>query len=819
MTRPPARRQRFAASTLLLACQVLAITLGILDLASNAWQHAGEPPVILLSILALASIIAATRRPALGVCLALLPLATAPLFPTSGHAILPLLATTAAAMVRWRARAVLLLAAGYTTLVVTDAVLLGAPARTLTYTTVLAAGLAMGWALRVLVHRSRRGAARVAGLERRVAAIRRDERASLADELSQMLVDGLEESAFSLQHALPSADATELTEALASVEQGARTALGRLRHLVSTLRAGPDPTGDRVELATAIEGAEDLLVGHGHPVALETAGVPDWLAGERARLVVDCLREAVDHVREHAPAGAACTIAVSTADDSLVLRVEHPLPGSAPGTLGIGLRRATERVERLGGSLRVVADGSWALTATVPLRPTAAGPAPAPVPRAPRTWVPLDAPGLGRMVVALPAVVALAREVPLTLTRAAAGIPGWTDGIWWSLLWLGIAATAWSARAGAAVLAVGLATGIVSWSGLPDFVPAAPQVSLAFALTVTVAARRPGLTFACLAAWAAYLPLWSRGGLDAGTALALFVVPCLGALVGLVVHHFVSVRADQLADLARLHAEQQEARALERHQLAGELHDIVAHQLSLVGLRIMGLRDSTDVGELRRGVQQVASITASARADLATLVHVMRAHHEAASADRAEVGRATWLTPSAAAEGVATTLRQAGHPVTVSTAADADACDATTHKTVSRILREATTNILRYAPDGGACHIEVSGTERAIEVVVSSPLPATPVVDPLSTGYGLLGLQERAALTGGDFAAGPRDERWVVRATLPRWGAGPALLPRSGAERWQGGRVDDAELDRAHEHLRARPHPELLGDAREVLLH
>ena len=64
---------------------------------------------------------------------------------------------------------------------------------------------------------------------------------------------------------------------------------------------------------------------------------------------------------------------------------------------------------------------------------------------------------------------------------------------------------------------------------------------------------------------------------------------------------------------------------------------------------------ATQVAEtvLRDTVGQVAAITASARADLTTLVTVMRAHHEGAAADRAEAAQATWLTPPLAAAGVA----------------------------------------------------------------------------------------------------------------------------------------------------------------------
>ena len=120
-----------------------------------------------------------------------------------------------------------------------------------------------------------------------------------------------------------------------------------------------------------------------------------------------------------------------------------------------------------------------------------------------------------------------------------------------------------------------------------------------------------------------------------------------------------------------------------------------------------------------------------------------------------------------AVEGVIRTLEEAGHRVTLALTADLELVDATTQRTLARVVREAATNALRYAPGDSPVHI-VLGVENATATVrVTSDLAALPRVDPYSTGSGLVGLRERVELTNGRFSAGEVGDHWVVEAQLP----------------------------------------------------
>lgn len=814
MMRSAAQRSRLAASTL-LACRVLVIVLGLLDLVSTLATPRFGPVVMVLAGMAFVSVIAATRRAGWGVALAAVPIAADPFFPHTVTGALPMLVTAASAAVTWRLRPLLVLALAYAAVIGVDAALVGIPVRTAMLAVDVLVGLAVGWGLRVLLRRAREGEERIATLEHRVAEVRRDERASLADELSVLLVDDLAASAASLDRGLPEGDTGALASTLEVVEERSRASLARLRQLVSTLRS-PDQAepGTPLDLVEGVEEVEDVLVGHGHPVDLAIAGIPAHVATQPAALLLECLRAAAEHARAHAPAGGSCTMGVAGSAQALELRVAHDLrPGTTPEASMTGLRRAIEGIRARGGSVEVRTGDRWELIATIPLR-TEQRPMLDPATGSRFLRLPAI---LGRIALTVSALVGLALEGPQTLTLMLGGAPGWPTSTLWSLLWLGLALAGWSARAAALLLAGGLAGGLAVWTGTAAGLALVPQVLLTGALTGVLVAHRPRWLLACFIGWAVYLPLWSRGEMDAATWVAALIFPCFGGLVGLTVHHFSGARAAQLAELERLGVEHAQARAQERRQLAGELHDIVAHQLSLISLQVMAQRGASDATALPTTAEQVAAITASARADLTTLVTVMRAHHEGAAADRAEAGQATWLTPPHATEGAAVTLSEAGYPVAATAPTDLDRCDPTLARTVARILREATTNILRHAPVGSPCTIAVTDRDGAVEVIVTSTLPDAPLSSPLSTGFGLLGLQERVTLTGGTFSAGPEGGQWVVRARVPHQEA--ARSPRSGAQRGQRVGVDDAELDRANEHLRPRPHPQLVGHPRQVLLH
>jgi len=100
-------------------------------------------------------------------------------------------------------------------------------------------------------------------------------------------------------------------------------------------------------------------------------------------------------------------------------------------------------------------------------------------------------------------------------------------------------------------------------------------------------------------------------------------------------------------------------------------------------------------------------------------------------------------------------------------------------QTFGRIMQEATTNIVRYAPAGSVCRFTLTVAED-VRLRVSSPLAPRERRSTLSLGWGLRGVAERVELSHGAFSAGPERGSWVVEVSLPRSldrGLGPAGEP------------------------------------------
>jgi signal transduction histidine kinase len=268
---------------------------------------------------------------------------------------------------------------------------------------------------------------------------------------------------------------------------------------------------------------------------------------------------------------------------------------------------------------------------------------------------------------------------------------------------------------------------------------------------------------------------------DSGDLRSHVVTVCnlgfLAMAIGLTARHFVTARRESLRQLGELTDERDRVHSEERSAVARELHDVVAHSLSVTAMLIMATSMSDDRCQLIDTLDKVRRSTETARQDLSTLVFAMRG-------PQPEPSPGTRLTPLASANALGRQLADQGfHPVFDIDPA-ADRLDPTTQRTVSRIMQEASTNILRYTPPGSACSFTLdvapqsaeqagptgdgeTGSLTSVRLVIASPASASKVSSDLSLGWGLRGIRERVELMSGTFTAGPDHGRWVLKVTLP----------------------------------------------------
>ncbi|MFJ1968592.1 sensor histidine kinase [Streptomyces sp. NPDC087903] len=222
-------------------------------------------------------------------------------------------------------------------------------------------------------------------------------------------------------------------------------------------------------------------------------------------------------------------------------------------------------------------------------------------------------------------------------------------------------------------------------------------------------------------------------------------------------------RARRAETEARLRAEQ--AQRLAREAIAREMHDVLAHRLTLLSVHAGALEFRPDAprAEVARAAGVIRESAHEALQDLREIIGVLRA----AEAD--DTGRPQ--PTLAALDALAAESREAGTKVGLDNrVTDPAGVPASVGRTAYRIAQEGLTNARKHAP-GTEVTVRVTGAPGdGLVMTVSNPAPDGPVPAVPGSGQGLIGLTERATLAGGRLEHGPdADGGFRVSAWLP-WG-------------------------------------------------
>ena len=225
-------------------------------------------------------------------------------------------------------------------------------------------------------------------------------------------------------------------------------------------------------------------------------------------------------------------------------------------------------------------------------------------------------------------------------------------------------------------------------------------------------------------------------------------------------------RREQLEDRARrLEVErEQEVRLAaqdERARIAREMHDVVAHSLSVVIAQADGARYAASSAP-EVAVETLGTIAETARGSLAEMRKLL-------GVLRTEDGTGTAPVPQLEQiEHLVASVRAAGLPVEHVVSGEAHLSQGA-QLTLYRVVQEALTNALKHAPAATSVRIVVEHGLGGSTVEISNDGAGGDSRAP-GGGYGLQGLRERVGLYGGSLSAGPHPDRadvFVVRATLP----------------------------------------------------
>ena len=360
---------------------------------------------------------------------------------------------------------------------------------------------------------------------------------------------------------------------------------------------------------------------------------------------------------------------------------------------------------------------------------------------------------------AFPVAVAQGGATVLALWRP---IPAW---------WLSIGATVFGAVALHGKLA--MEQGIVfTWPWTAAGMIAHLFVLLLVGLRVPTRVSAEVLSITALVTYVLQ-GLWGASNYQSTGVLAV----CLSAIV-VVLGIALRGRREARAELGRqttLTAEERARRTLleERSRIARELHDVVAHHMSVISIQAQVAphlveNPSEELQENLAGIRQNAL---EALTELRRVLGVLRAEHPDAPEQAADP--ATGTAPHAPQptldriDALVENTRAAGLDVMLQFSGERWSLPSGVELSAYRIVQEALSNVLRHAP-GARARVHIKYLSIGVVVEVVNTRPTRPAPPSQGAGHGLLGMRERATMLSGAVLAGPdQDGGYKIYAYLP----------------------------------------------------
>jgi signal transduction histidine kinase len=217
------------------------------------------------------------------------------------------------------------------------------------------------------------------------------------------------------------------------------------------------------------------------------------------------------------------------------------------------------------------------------------------------------------------------------------------------------------------------------------------------------------------------------------------------------------------ARAARLELERREAVASERTRIARELHDVIAHSVSVMTVQAGAAEEMLKL-DPARAVEPVRAVQETGRQALVEMKRLVGMLRE----DDDELG----LSPQpgiADVEQLVARMRDAGLAVTLRVEGDSRPMPIGVDLSAYRVVQEALTNSLKHGGQAAVVTLRYAARSLAVEVTDDGGGVSTGKGD----GHGLVGMRERVGIFGGTFEAGPREGGgFAVRALLPARGSG-----------------------------------------------
>ncbi|WP_045070474.1 MULTISPECIES: sensor histidine kinase [unclassified Rhodococcus (in: high G+C Gram-positive bacteria)] len=315
-----------------------------------------------------------------------------------------------------------------------------------------------------------------------------------------------------------------------------------------------------------------------------------------------------------------------------------------------------------------------------------------------------------------------------------------------------VAGRRWPVLASLVISALAVPMFVADAWGLSELVPYLGAVAV---VDVTMRAERRELVAVSVIGWCGSVlaGIWFESHeafFSVTTAVKVLAYVGLPLLLGLFLRSQRELAANNLAH----------TRAAERSALARELHDLVAHHMASIVLRI-GVAQHVLAPQdeaVREVLADVRATASDALTDIRRLLVALR---------DPSLGEVALVEPDAVAAEIEAALdrvRAAGFQVKAHVESGAGDLDAIGRLTLLRVIQESLTNVMKHGDRKGPVSVSVRRNAGRVDVKVINNVEGSAK----GAGHGLVGMRERAELAGGEMTAGTLgDGRWEVHVSIP----------------------------------------------------
>jgi signal transduction histidine kinase len=262
-----------------------------------------------------------------------------------------------------------------------------------------------------------------------------------------------------------------------------------------------------------------------------------------------------------------------------------------------------------------------------------------------------------------------------------------------------------------------------------------------------------------------------RAGID---AILLVVIIPLAVLSYILARIIYTLRERSQVAVSQMEESREQNRVAierERKNIARDLHDIVAHDITVVAMQSKAAKFANSGQAAIDAIDIIAKLSTETLHDLRLMLNVLRTDGTMSdtSGGSADKPAATTVYAVQGLQIFSQRLKDSGFSVSSHTDEKISELPRSSQTALYRVMQEATTNIIKHGKREGSCELrlEIAGSNAILEMTNQIPKSRPKKSDLPVGGIGLIGMQDRMNAFGGRFNAEVVDDRWVLTACIP----------------------------------------------------